>query len=224
MDALTHALAGSLVADALPFTRRLGYRAQVVAVVAGMAPDLDLAIPFIANFPPRSLSFFGLLDARLVGIWHRSYTHSFFYVALASLVLARAAKRLAGGRGRWWQWALLICLAMYSHILLDLTNPWGVRCWLPFSDYREAWTLMPLMDPFFTGLLGVVFIANHVLRTPFDDYQIPRELWRRLQNRTAPRLDRFMGVTALGWTAAFFLTLRVLFVEWGFLPLPTLIS
>lgn len=224
MDSLTHALTGSLIADALPFTRRLGYRAQIVAVAAGMAPDLDLAVPFIANFPPKSLTFFGLLNARLVPIWHRTYTHSFFYTLLASLVLAFMARRFARGKGSWWQWALLICFALYSHILLDITNPWDVRCWLPFSDAPEAWLLMPLIDPMFTGLLGLVFIVNHILRNPYDDVETPMSLIRRIQDRAAPLACRLIGVPAVAWVAAVLLVFRVLLSAWGVLPLPVLLS
>ena len=224
MDALSHALAGSLVADALPFTRRLGARAQLIAVVAGMAPDLDLAVPFIANFPPKSLTFFGLLDARLVPLWHRTYTHSFLYTALAALLLAFAARWIARGKGRWWQWALLIWLAVLSHITLDLTNIWDVRCWLPFSDQPEAWGLMPLMDPVFTGLMGLLFVCNHVLRDPYADPENPEPLKPAWREKTAPAVNRLIGVSPLAWVVVCLLVLRVLLTLWDVFPLPPVLS
>ena len=220
MDSLTHALTGSLVADMLPFTRRLGARAQIAAVVAGMAPDLDMAVPFIANFPPKAFTFQGLLDQRLAALFHRTYTHSFFYTLVACLLLAGPIRRLLGGRGAWWQWAALLWLAIASHILLDITNPWEVRCWLPFSREGEAWTLMPLLDPFFTGLLALVFVANHALRDPFPESAplSPR------REAVARRLDRLAGIATVAWIAAALLLVRVWLTALDILPRPELLS
>lgn len=225
MDSLSHALTGSLVADALPFTRRLGRKAQLAAVLAAMSPDLDMAVPFIANFPPKALSFHGLLDQRLVMIFHRAYTHSFFYTLLAAVALAFPLRRwLGGGRGRVWQWALLLCLAFHSHILLDLTNPWAVRCWLPFSDEGEAWTLMPLLDPVFAGLLGLTFLLNNVLRDPYADNETPRPTLPAWKERSASFLDRSIGVSPLAWIVGVLLVLRVWLTAAGVFPYPEILS
>lgn len=224
MDSLTHALAGSLVADALPFTRKLGRRAQIAAVVAGMAPDLDLLPAFIANFPPRAFSFHGLLDMGIVMRYHRAYTHSFFYTAIAAIVLGLVIRGLFHARGHWWHWALLLWLAVVSHIVLDITNPWSVRCWLPFSDRREAWSLMPLMDPFFTGLLGLVFIVNHFLRDPYynPDGGVPlAPAWRQ---RTMAAVNRLGGVSLLAWVATVLLVARVWLTGFGVFSYPAILS
>lgn len=227
MDALQHALAGSLVADALPFTRRLGRKAQIAAILAGMAPDLDLAIPFILNFPPKSFNFEGMFSQRLALMFHRTYTHSFFYTLLAAFVLSFPLRRWLGGKsggGSWWQWGLLVWLAFVSHILLDIVNPWEVFCWLPFSSAGVAWTLMPLQDPTFIGLLALSFAANQVLRDPYAAYDDPRPVLPPWREKTSSVLDRLIGVSPLAWIIVVLLALRVWLTTQGVFPYPIIYS
>ncbi len=210
MDPLTHALAGSLIADALPFTRRLGPKAPLLAALAAAAPDLDMLPALIAKFPPESLAFGDLLDRTLVRQYHRAYTHSFLVTALASLPLGWLAWRWSGRRGRWWLWSILIALALFSHIVLDLVTPWGVRAWLPFSAERVVWGgRLALFNPSIMLVLGAVFVFNHVLR---DSHADPEALpapasWRR---RTAALADRLAGSHLAGWLGVALITGRIL--------------
>lgn len=205
MDGLTHALTGSLVADALPFTRKLGRRAQIVAIAAGMAPDLDLVVGFIAKFPPTAFSFQGMLDER----YHRTFTHSFFYTALAAVVLGFAIRGVFHARGRWWQWALLLCAAFFSHIILDITNIWDVYCWLPFSRRPEAWCLMPLQDLFFTGLLVLMFVVNHILYDPYHQPGVDAPLSPPWRERSAKIMSWLGSVSLRAWIVVALLVARV---------------
>ena len=223
MDALSHALAGSLIADALPFTRRLGMKAQVAAIAAGMAPDLDILPAIIAKFPPTSLSYKGVLDEQVNQMYHRTFTHSFFYTALAAIVLSFAARRLSG-RGKWWQWALLLGLALFSHITLDILNPWDVHCWLPFSRQGEAWVLMPLQDVTFIGLMALAFVLNHVLRDPFAETGENGAVLPAWQARTSTFVNRWIGVPTLAWVVIALLVLRVWSTLWGLFPYPVVLS
>lgn len=221
MDAFTHALAGSLAADLLPWTRKLGPKAQMAAALAGMAPDLDMAPAFVANFPPSELSFHGLFDRELVMLYHRAYTHSLFFTFLGAVLLAALARAL--GAGSWRRWFPVLWLALLSHILLDYTNPWGVRALLPFDGERYALGLMPFIDPLFTGLLALGFILNHVLRDPFRKPEDPplRPAWRQ---RSAAGIDRLAGVGTVAGTIVVLLFLRVWLTRYGVFPSPVLLS
>ena len=62
-------------------------------------------------------------------------------------LLAVAIIRLAGRRGVRWLAAWSIALiAIASHLLLDLTNIYGVRLLLPFSGRWFHWDLTPVID------------------------------------------------------------------------------
>lgn len=222
MDSFTHALAGSLLADILPFTRKLGRRAQIAAVAVAMSPDLDIIVPFIGNFPPKSFDFKGLFDMELMALYHRSYTHSFFFTFIASCLLAVLCKRWAGRIGPLWQWFALIWGAFISHILLDYTNPWGARFLLPFDDERFALSLMPFVDVIFSGLLLVGFVLNHVLRDPFREAGEPLSPpWRE---KSAGFLDRIAGIGTVGCVIWLLLFARVWLTVYGVFPLPYLQS
>lgn len=211
MDALTHALAGTLVADALPFTRRLGRKAPLVAAIAAVAPDFDMLPAFIANFPPRSLDFFDLVNVEMLRLHHRAYTHAFFFIALACLPLGWLAWRWSGKRGVWPLWSLLVALAALSHTLLDMTTRWNVRIWLPFSNQPTTWSgPLGLFNPSIIAILAVVFVLNHVLRegcADAGDAPLP-ESGRR--SRFADRLDRLASVTAVAWAGMILVVGRIL--------------
>ncbi|MCL2000125.1 MAG: metal-dependent hydrolase [Planctomycetes bacterium] len=211
MELITHALAGSLVADSLPFSRRLGPKASMAAVLAAVAPDLDMLPAFIAKFPPEALSFSALFDWRLVRQYHRGYTHSFFVVFLVSLPLGWLAWRWSGRKGSWPAWALLIFPAPVSHIILDLITPWGVRAYLPFSEARVVWGgNFRMFDLTIMLVLGVVFILNHGIRESHACLESPPPEpggWRRCVAGLAAGLPK---ADQIGWLGLLAITGRIL--------------
>lgn len=198
MDTLTHALTGALVCDALPYTKRFGPKAPLVAAIAGIAPDFDMVPAMIANFPPKSLSFYGLMDEDLVTMLHRSYTHSFFYTALASIPLGWLAWRWSKKKGAWLLWSLMLTLSFFLHTILDLTNIWGVRAWLPFSRSLSGLSILPLTEPVILTVAGAVFILNHLLRDSYPASEPPEPLTPPWREKTAAFLNARIGTTALG--------------------------
>ncbi|MDR1520022.1 MAG: metal-dependent hydrolase [Planctomycetota bacterium] len=213
MDPLTHAMAGQMLADALPFARRLGGKAPMAAALIAMAPDLDLLPAILAGFPPvHNGRFWELFDRGLARRFHRGYTHSFFFAALASLPLGVLAWRWSGRRGRWLHWSLLALLALYSHIVLDIVNPYGTRAWLPFSGARVAWGLLPLFNPSIMIMMGAVLLANHVFRDIHADPEKPPSGgWR---GRLASFTGRWPDGGKIAWIGLGLVTARLLATAW----------
>lgn len=101
-------------------------------VMAANAPDLDI------------VSWFG--GSAFYLHWHRNITHSLLAAPVMALV-AVAIIRVAGRAPLQWLRAWLIALvAVASHLLLDLTNVYGVRVLLPFSGHWFHWDITPVID------------------------------------------------------------------------------
>jgi inner membrane protein len=101
-------------------------------MLAANAPDFD------------ALSWFG---GSLTYIeWHRHITHSLFAMPVMAL-LAVAIVRILGRQPlRWWPAWLIAMLGVVSHVILDLTNVYGVRLLLPFSGRWFHWDVTPVID------------------------------------------------------------------------------
>ncbi len=101
-------------------------------VLAANAPDFDI------------VSWFGGSTTYLH--WHRNITHSLIAVPVMAL-LAVAIVRVAGRtRVRWLHGWLIALVAVLSHLILDLTNIYGVRLLLPFSGHWYHWDITPVID------------------------------------------------------------------------------
>lgn len=138
MDPLTHGLAGAVI-------WRLGLKrkhALPVAVISAMAADFD----FIT---------------RLWGVepflrYHRGITHGVLALFLFPYVIA-----LVFGLRKGFIYFYSVAFAGYaSHILLDLTNQYGIMLFSPLEWRRYALDLTFIIDPYISaGLLFSVLIA-----------------------------------------------------------------
>src|SRR6266699_7080682 len=147
MDNLTHTLTGVALSQA-GLNRKTRF-ATLALVIGSNLPDVDIV-------------------TRLAGSatylkYHRGITHSVLGVIVLSALLAgtiyylgraarppkkRATPPLDG------RWVLAICLiALASHVLMDLTNTYGVRCLWPFSGRWYAWDILYIIDPVLLALL-----------------------------------------------------------------------
>ncbi|HUQ33468.1 MAG TPA: metal-dependent hydrolase [Pyrinomonadaceae bacterium] len=147
MDNLTHSLVGLAVAKA--GLERLSPGATAACVLAANAPDIDIL-------------------AVLGGRWfylhnHRGITHSFLgTLALAffipclfygvDLLAARIGKRPSSVRFKGLLIASLIASA--THPLMDWTNNYGVRPFLPWSGSWYYGDLVFIVDPWIWLLVG----------------------------------------------------------------------
>lgn len=152
MDPLTHASLGTAAAMAVAGRTANIRHAAVAGFAAGLLPDIDI--------------FFRAADDPLGHFrWHRHFTHSFAFspiiaatgAALAWLILIRRKPRyrdllvpaLAGG---------------ISHILNDAGTSYGTLLFWPFVAVRDAWDILPIVDPVFLTLPLLTLAVAAVVR------------------------------------------------------------
>jgi inner membrane protein len=143
MDNLTHSLTGLMLSHA--GLNRSYPRATLVLIVSANIPDIDIVT--IARGP---LYYFEQ---------HRGITHSI--AALPVMALLSALVACAFGRTmRGWlaAWGLA-CIGVASHLLLDWTNIYGVRLFLPFSSQWFHLDLINLFDLLIWAVLLLGWLA-----------------------------------------------------------------
>jgi len=145
LDNLTHTLTAVALSQA-GLSRKT--RFATLAVIAGAnLPDIDVVT--------------WTRDTTTYLQYHRGLTHSLLGVAglgaLAGAVIYylgrhAAPKASAGAANLCW---LVVCglAGVASHLLLDFTNSYGVRPFLPFSGRWYAWDIMFIVDPLLLFLL-----------------------------------------------------------------------
>jgi inner membrane protein len=137
LDNLTHSLVGLFLA-------RAGFkyatpRGTAILILAANIPDLDV------------VSVIGGAEGYIR--WHRHITHSLIAIPVMALI-AVALVRLLGRQPVKWlpAWGIAI-VGVASHLLLDLTNIYGVRLLMPFSGRWFHWDLTPVIDPWIWAIL-----------------------------------------------------------------------
>src|SRR5438132_8445371 len=117
MDNLTHTAIGLFLARA--GLRRLSPYATPMILLAANAPDVD-----ILSASRGSLNYLH---------FHRHMTHSLIAMPVMALIPVLLV-RFVGRKQVHWAGAFFAALiAVASHLLLDLTNVYGIRLFLPFS-------------------------------------------------------------------------------------------
>ncbi len=130
MDPLTHFLSGVVLDRA--GLHRLTPRSRWILPLAAMAPDLDVVAGFWGD------------ETYLA--WHRQWTHSLLALPLMAALPVLLVGAVARGRIPWPRAFLAASAAVALHDLLDLTNTYGVRLFLPFSSAWIAWDLFFIVD------------------------------------------------------------------------------
>jgi len=130
MDPLTHFLSGVVLSRA--GLGRLCPQASWMIPLAAMAPDAD--------------ALAGLWGSESYLGWHRQWTHSVAGIpVVAALPVLVAAVRL-GRRMRWLGAYAAAVASVALHDLLDTTNAYGVRAWLPFSKEWVRTDIFAIVD------------------------------------------------------------------------------
>ncbi len=130
MENVTHTLTGFFLSHA--GLNRFAPNATLLLVLSANAPDIDILA--IVGGP---LNYFH---------YHRHLTHSFLFAPVLAIVLV-ASMRLFGRKSFPLFPAFLVAMAgVLSHLLLDLTNDYGIRLFLPFSGRWFAWDITSIYD------------------------------------------------------------------------------
>jgi inner membrane protein len=156
MDNLTHTLTGIALSRA-GLNRKTRF-ATLALILGSNAPDVDIVTRF-----EGSVTYLE---------YHRGITHSLLGATGLAVVLAfliyipgRRTRAKPSAPALDTRWLFLLCwIAVLSHILLDFTNDYGVRPFLPFSGRWLAWDIMPIIDP----TLLLLLVAGLCLPLLFD--------------------------------------------------------
>jgi inner membrane protein len=130
LDNLTHSLVGLFLARS--GLKRFTPRGTAIMVLAANAPDFD-----VVGWFGGPLSYIR---------WHRNITHSLIALPVMALLTVAIVRVLGRREVRWLPAFLIAMVAVASHLILDLTNVYGVRLLLPFSGHWFHWDLTPVID------------------------------------------------------------------------------
>lgn len=171
MDNLTHTLFGLALARTGLNSR--GRWVAPVMMCAANLPDLEW----------RGMPWSSRADYLL---HHRGVTHSVLGMAVTSLLLALAVWAAGRMKPAWFRepprFAFALCctvLSVYSHLLLDGLNAYGIRPWLPFDGSWYYGDMAFIVDPWMWLLLG----GGIVLAAPPRGWE--RRAWLLLAGLTS---------------------------------------
>lgn len=141
MDLITHA---ALSAAAAASTARAPglRRAAGTGALAGLLPDADMLIASSAD-PLLTLEF------------HRHFTHSIAFVPIGAALAAVVAWLLMRRRQAFAPLYLAACIGYLAALLLDACTSYGTHLLWPFSATPIAISVISVIDPIFTLLVGV---------------------------------------------------------------------
>jgi inner membrane protein len=171
VDDVTHALT-ALALSHTGLNRKTRF-ATLGLVVGSVLPDVDWAS--------------GLAGSAGALKYHRGFTHSILGVTVLAALLAavifyfgrragpkKSAPPLNAG------WLLAVCwIGTASHLLLDFTNSYGVRPFLPFSGRWYAWDIMSIVDPLLLSLLVAGLGLSWVFRLVSEEVGARKPGYRR---------------------------------------------
>ncbi|HYP13939.1 MAG TPA: metal-dependent hydrolase [Bryobacteraceae bacterium] len=143
MDNLTHALTGVLLSRA--GLNRLSPKANWLLVLAANVPDIDI------------LALAGGTD--LYFEHHRGITHALVMIPVMALLPVLFVRFVLRQKLSWVRALLASSVGVASHLLLDWTNSYGIRLWLPFSDSWPALDITSVIDLFIWTTLAIAVLA-----------------------------------------------------------------
>lgn len=149
MDPITQGLLGAGLAVSFDKKNKLKV-AAICGALGGMAPDLDVFI--------RSAN-----DPLLFIEYHRHFTHSLAFVPFGGLMVAALLYLFFKKNNAFKDIYIFTTLGLATHGLLDACTSYGTRLYWPFSDFRESWNIISIIDPIYTITL-LVFLVLSLIR------------------------------------------------------------
>jgi inner membrane protein len=117
MDNLSHSLTGLALARA--GLNRISPRATFLLILSANIPDGDIVALAKSQFAYLTV--------------HRGPTHSLLAVPILALECVFIVAALCRQRLPWFRAWCVCCIGVLSHLLLDWTNNYGIRPFVPFS-------------------------------------------------------------------------------------------
>ncbi|WP_298423134.1 metal-dependent hydrolase [uncultured Kordia sp.] len=198
MDSLTQIVLGAACGEAA-MGRKIGNKALLFGAIGGTIPDLDVFIGnWIYDNQIDAMLFhrgfmhsivFAILAAFLFGwLMHKGYekgkesnsiefVFSFFGKFIISKFLFNwysKYKNEENSTRKDWTW--LFFLSIFTHPLLDCFTGYGTQLFLPFSNYRVAFSNISVADPSYT----LPFLLCLIIMMFFNRKNPIRKLWLKL--------------------------------------------
>jgi len=162
MDTITHIALGACVGEAIA-GKQLGKKALLIGAFANSIPDFDV----LSNL---------WLDTDDSLLAHRGFTHSFLFVAIATIPLAFLFRRWYRQKNVGLQtWLWFFGFELFLHIFIDAFNAYGTGWFEPFSHYRVSFHTIFVADPFYTTWLVIAMIALIIIKKD----SVARRSWTR---------------------------------------------
>jgi inner membrane protein len=143
VDPLTHTLTGVFLSRA--GLDRFTPRATWILLLAANAPDIDVVSAF-----GGSLNYLH---------YHRHLTHSLVALPILPLLCVLLVRGVSRKPVHWLGAYSIAFIGVSSHLLLDLTNVYGVRLLLPFSSTWFRLDITSVIDFWIWGALLTALVA-----------------------------------------------------------------
>lgn len=163
MDSVTHIVLGACMGEAFA-GKTVGKKAMLWGAMAQSIPDID----FIASL---------WMDTSSNLLAHRGFTHSFLFCLIITPLFALLAEKLHRPHDiRFKKWVLFFGAVIFTHVLIDAFNNYGVGWLEPFSHKRFSFNAIYVADPFFSVWPGIAFAALLYL----NKLSPKRKIWWRM--------------------------------------------
>lgn len=149
MDPLSHAVVGgTLTAIRIKNTEKLRL-AICCGMTAALSPDLDVLIRSAAD-PLMNVQY------------HRHFTHALIFTPIGAAIIAflwwLLLKRKEPYKALWGY----CFFGIFTHGILDSMTNYGTHLFWPFTNARESWSIISIIDPIFTLTLLALLITTLV--------------------------------------------------------------
>jgi inner membrane protein len=148
VDNLTHSLTGILLSRA--GLNRLTPQAPWILLLAANAPDIDVVSAF-----GGSLNYLH---------YHRHITHSLLMLPVLPLACVLVVRLVSRKPLNWLAAYFTAFIGVASHLILDLTNIYGIRLLLPFSGRWLRLDITNIIDFWIWGALLLAMFAPVLAR------------------------------------------------------------
>lgn len=146
MDSLTHIVVGGAIGE-LTFGKKIGNKAVIIGAIANTIPDLDVFAQMLAKTPDIAIRI------------HRSYTHALFMHPFMALPFAYLTYKIFKKEISYFSWFLFFVFSFFIHVMMDCCTAYGTQLLLPFTNKLISWNNLSVVDPLFTIIPLLFFIA-----------------------------------------------------------------